>query len=64
MPFVTFSAIASMSRLDIYKNSAKMNGMKARSTVTKNLNLSTRVEKQRKGVGSYKRKNRYGRLED
>lgn len=41
-----------------------MIGMKPRSTVTKNLNLATRVEKQRKGVGSYRRKNRYGKWED
>jgi stalled ribosome alternative rescue factor ArfA len=34
-----------------------------RSTVGKNLNLSTRVEKQRRGKGAYSRKNRYGRME-
>lgn len=36
-------------------------GMKnTRSTVGKNLNLSTRVEKQKRGKGAYVRKNRYG----
>lgn len=38
--------------------------MKPRSTVTKGMNLSTRVEKQRKGFGSYRRKSRYGKWED
>lgn len=35
--------------------------MKPRSTVGKNLNLTTRVEKQRKGLGSYSRKTKYGK---
>ncbi len=35
-----------------------------RSTVGKNLNLSTRVEKQRKGKGAYVRKNKYGKWEE
>lgn len=34
--------------------------MKTRSTVTKGLNLSTRVEKQKKGKGAYVRKTKYG----
>jgi stalled ribosome alternative rescue factor ArfA len=34
-----------------------------RSTVGKGLNLSTRVEKQRKGKGAYIRKNRYNRYD-
>ena len=40
-----------------------MVSMKAttRSTVAKGLNLSTRVEKQRKGKGAYVRKSRYGK---
>jgi len=36
---------------------------KPRSTVAKGLNLSTRVEKQRKGKGAYVRKNRYNRYD-
>lgn len=40
-------------------------GMKAiRSTVGKGMNLASRVEKQRKGVGAYRRKNRYNRHEN
>jgi len=35
--------------------------MKPRSTVGKNLNLTTRVEKQRRGTGSYSRKTKYGK---
>lgn len=30
-----------------------------RSTVGKNLNLSTRIEKQKRGRGAYLRRNRY-----
>lgn len=33
---------------------------KIRSTVSKNVNLSTRVEIQRKGKGAYSRKSKYG----
>lgn len=32
-----------------------------RSTVGKNLNLSTRVEKQKRGKGAYVRKNKYNK---
>jgi len=34
---------------------------KPRSTVGKGLNLSSRVERQRKGKGSYNRRDRYNR---
>jgi len=52
------------AKLDFYKKGATLVGMnKPRSTVAKGLNLSTRVEKQRKGKGAYVRKNRYNRYD-
>jgi hypothetical protein len=33
-----------------------------RSTVGKGLNLSTRVQKQKKGMGAYIRKTKYGKI--
>lgn len=35
---------------------------KPRSTVGQGMNLSTRVEKKRKGRGAYSRRSRYGRI--
>jgi stalled ribosome alternative rescue factor ArfA len=47
--------------LTFIKKVVKIGNMKAiRSTVGKGMNLSSRVEKQRKGVGAYSRKTKYG----
>jgi stalled ribosome alternative rescue factor ArfA len=47
--------------LTFIKKVVKIGNMKAiRSTVGKGMNLSSRVEKQRKGVGAYSRKAKYG----
>jgi len=65
--FIVIGAVGSTPRpffVDIYKNDAILTNMKTtRSTVGKGLNLSTRVEKQRKGRGAYVRKSRYNRYE-
>lgn len=52
-----------MKALDFYKKESRVSSMKSRSTVTKGMNLSTRVEKQRKGKGAYVRRNRYNKWE-
>ena len=49
-----------MIALDFYKKKSKLSVMKTpRSTVGRNMNLSLRVEKPKRGAGAYSRKNKF-----